>query len=84
MLEQLHGDGVPLDELRKAIDEHRLTLLPVDQVLGGGGKYTLPEVADRAGLSAEFLGKQRQASGCRAPTQASRSSATRTSRPRRT
>ncbi|MEA2399444.1 MAG: adenylate cyclase [Thermoleophilaceae bacterium] len=56
-----------LDELREAIEEHRLTLLPVDQVLGGGGKYALSEVADRADLPLDFLGKQRQALGLPAP-----------------
>lgn len=58
---------MPLDELRKAIDEHRLTLLPVDQVLGGPGKYTAEEMAEKAGLPVEFLLRQQQALGLPRP-----------------
>ena len=53
LLEQLADDGFSLDELKKAAEEDRLALLPVERVLGA--RYTIDEVAKRAELSAEQL-----------------------------
>ncbi|MQA76102.1 MAG: adenylate/guanylate cyclase domain-containing protein, partial [Solirubrobacterales bacterium] len=51
LLTELAEDGVPLEELRRAVAEDRLVLLPVERVLsGGGGRYTAAEIAQRAGL----------------------------------
>jgi adenylate cyclase len=56
LLERLHADGVPLDELRTAVEESRLVLLPVERALGfKSGVYTREEVADRAGVDLDFL-----------------------------
>ena len=63
LLEQLLDAGVSLDELKAAVAEDRLTLLPVERVLSGDGEYTLSEVADRADLSTEFLGRHVAALG---------------------
>ena len=43
LLEQLHDAGVPLEELRQAVAENRLALVPVELALGGEGKYTAAE-----------------------------------------
>ena len=45
--------GATLDELRTAVAEDRLVLLPVERVLGG--RYTSTEVAERSGVPAEQL-----------------------------
>jgi adenylate cyclase len=56
LLEQLADDGVPLDDLRRAVTEDRLALLPVERVLEGEGRrFTASEVAERAGVSEELL-----------------------------
>jgi adenylate cyclase len=56
LLEELADDGVPLDELRQAVAEGRLALLPVERALAPPGpRHTFAEVADRAGLEPEFL-----------------------------
>jgi adenylate cyclase len=54
LLEHLLADGATLEELRKAVAEDRLALLPVERVLAGEGKYTSREVAERSGLDPEF------------------------------
>ena len=49
LLDELYDGGVPLEELRRAVAEDRLVLVPVERVLGGGApKYTLERVR-RAG-----------------------------------
>jgi adenylate cyclase len=50
LLEQLAGEGVPLEELRDAVAVGRLTLLPVERrIAGDGPRYTPREVAELAG-----------------------------------
>ncbi|MDX6581707.1 MAG: adenylate cyclase [Solirubrobacterales bacterium] len=64
LLQELAGDGVPLDELRHAVEEDRLALLPVERFLeGGGGDYTIKEVAEKAGVDPELLIQLRGALG---------------------
>ena len=64
LLTELADEGVPLDELRTAVAEDRLALLPVERVLGGGKeRLTTAEVADRAGIDEEFLRRQWRALG---------------------
>ncbi len=53
LLERLAADGVGLDELKAAVAEDRLVLLPVERELGG--KLTGEEVAQRAGIPTEQL-----------------------------
>ena len=56
LLEKLEDDGVPLDELRIATKENRLPLVPVERVLGGGGRrYSAEEISELTGLDQEFL-----------------------------
>ena len=61
LLEQLAADGAPLDELKLAVAEDRLALLPVERVLAGEGRYSARELADLAGLDEEFQHRQMRA-----------------------
>ena len=47
LLERLEGEGMPLEELRAAVQEGRLAVLPVEHALGGEPRYTLAEIAER-------------------------------------
>jgi len=68
LLEELAADGVPLEELRAAVGAGRLTLLPVERALDGRGpRYTLGEVAEKAGVDVELLKRFRAALGVPAP-----------------
>ena len=64
LLAELAEDGVSLDELRVAVEEDRLALLPVERVLSGGEeRLTAHEVAERAGVDEDFLRRQWRALG---------------------
>jgi adenylate cyclase len=63
LLEQLLDAGVSVEELKAAVDEERLALLPVERVLSGDGQYTLADVAERAELDPELLRRHRLALG---------------------
>lgn len=68
LLEELAAEGVPLEELKRAVAEDRLSLLPVERVLAGEGpRYTAVEVAERAGVEVELLERQRRALGLSVP-----------------
>ncbi len=67
LLERLHGDGVPLEDLRAAVDERRLAVLPIEHLLIGEARYSLREVAERAGIPVEVLGRQLRSLGAAAP-----------------
>ena len=68
LLDLLHADGFPLDELRRAAHEDRLVLLPVERVLGGGPpKYTLDALAQRAGATRELALANLRAAGLPVP-----------------
>jgi adenylate cyclase len=56
LLEELAGDGVPIEELERAVAEDRLALLPVERVLSGGGaRYSANDIAEKAGVDVRFL-----------------------------
>ena len=64
LLAELAADGVPLSELRQAVHEDRLTLLPVERALTGGGPRFRPaEVAELSGVDREFLDREWRAMG---------------------
>jgi adenylate cyclase len=67
LLDELHEEGVPLEELRQAVEEQRLALLPVERLLGGEPRHTAREVADRAGLDLDTLLATRRALGLPVP-----------------
>jgi adenylate cyclase len=54
LLDLLSGEGATLEELRRAVVEDRLALLPAERVLAGEGKYTPSEVAELGGLEPGF------------------------------
>jgi len=58
--------GVSVEELRRAVEEDRLVLLPVERAFDrGADSYTGAEVAEASGLDPEFLGRLLQALGRR-------------------
>jgi adenylate cyclase len=63
ILRDLHADGVPLQELQKAVEENRLMFLPVERALREEPRYSAREVADRSGVDLEVLTQQWQALG---------------------
>jgi adenylate cyclase len=63
LLEQLSEAGVSDDELRKAVEEQRLALLPVEHALGAERTLTAEEAASRAGVSVDFVKRHRRALG---------------------
>ncbi len=63
LLEQLLDAGVSVEELKAAVTEDRLALLPVERVLSGDGEYTLADVAERTGLDPDLLRRHRIALG---------------------
>jgi adenylate cyclase len=64
LLGELAADGVGLDELRRAVAEDRLALLPVERILsGGGGRYTAAELSERSGVDADFIAREWRALG---------------------
>jgi adenylate cyclase len=68
LLEQLAEDGVSVEELRQAVEEDRLALLPVERVLEGeGSRYSAAEVAERAGLDLDFFVREHRNLGLPVP-----------------
>src|SRR5919107_5518473 len=64
LLRELYEDGVSLDELRTAVTQGRLALLPVERTLTGTGpRYTPDQVAEATGLDRTFLDRQWRALG---------------------
>jgi len=68
LLEDLAKDGVPLEELKRAVEEDRLVLLPVERVFEEGTeRYTAQEIAACAGLEQDFLVRLMRALGAPIP-----------------
>jgi adenylate cyclase len=65
LLSRLHEEGFSLDELRQAVKERRLALLPVERVLGG--TYTASEIEEQTGLPAEMMIRIRRLMGLPKP-----------------
>ena len=63
LLRRLHADGVSLEDLRRAVEEDRLALLPVERAVRGEVKYTATEIAQEAGLSRDVIAAVRRAAG---------------------
>jgi adenylate cyclase len=61
LLERLASEGVSLEELKAAVAEDRLVLLPVELELGG--RYTAAQIAERAGVAPDLPIKVRRALG---------------------
>jgi adenylate cyclase len=68
LLQELSEQGVSLEELRKAVEEDRLVLLPVERAFDADSdRYTATEVAEASGLEPDFLGRLLQALGAPIP-----------------
>jgi adenylate cyclase len=64
LLEQLEGEGVPLQELREAVAVGRLTLLPVERgIAGDGNLYSPREIAELSGGELDLLQRASAALG---------------------
>lgn len=61
LLEQLIDHGFTTDELKVAVAEHRLALLPVDRLLRG--TYTATDAQERTGFPAELMTRVRRLHG---------------------
>ena len=68
LLEQLAAEGVPLAELRAATRDGRLVFVAAERVVGGTPRYSVREVAERAGVRPEFIMALRRANGLPVPT----------------
>jgi adenylate cyclase len=67
LLQGLLERGVTLEELKAAVAEDRLVLLPVERVLGG--RFTAAEVAEQSGVPADQLRRVWRALGFAPPNQ---------------
>jgi adenylate cyclase len=56
-----------VEELRQAVEEERLVLLPVERVLSGEPRYTASDLAREAGVDPELIARQRRAMGLPVP-----------------
>jgi adenylate cyclase len=63
LLDELHGDGVQLEELRQAVAEDRLALLPVERLISSDVRYSAREICEETGLDLDFFQAQRRALG---------------------
>ena len=68
LLKELTDQGVSLEELKRAVEEHRLVLLPVERVFDeGADRYTVAEIGEKSGLDPGFLARLLQALGAPIP-----------------
>src|SRR5215211_2753225 len=63
LLDELHADGMPVEELARAVREQRLALLPVERLLGSEECYSQRDIAERSGRDLEDLQATRRALG---------------------
>jgi adenylate cyclase len=67
LLEKLSDAGVSDDELKKAVEEQRLALLPVEVALGGDRRLTIEDVASRADVPPDLVKRHVRALGLPMP-----------------
>jgi adenylate cyclase len=67
LLDHLHDEGCGVDELRQAVEEDRLVLLPVERLLAGEAKYSQRDLAEESGFELEQLSAFRQSLGLPVP-----------------
>jgi adenylate cyclase len=67
LLQDLVKDGASIEELKDAVAESRLALLPVERALTGKPKYSLEEICELADVDLDFMRRQVQASGLPVP-----------------
>jgi len=70
LLQELTDQGVSLEELKEAVEEDRLVLLPVERVFEEDAhRYSAAEIAEKSGLEPEFLARLLQALGAPIPNE---------------
>lgn len=67
LLERLDSRGVPLEELRAAVDERRLAVLPVEHLLAGEPRFSLSDVSERSGVDPDVLAREMRSLGVVVP-----------------
>jgi adenylate cyclase len=67
LLDELHSQGVSVEELRRAVHEDRLVLLPVERILTSDARYSAREISERTGTELEFFQAHRRALGLAVP-----------------
>ncbi len=67
LLDELHAGGVELEELRQAVAEDRLALLPVERLISSDTRYSAREICEETGLDLDFFQAQRRALGLAVP-----------------
>ena len=67
LLDRLHSQGVPVEELERAAAEDRLILLPIERALFGEARLTAAQLADEVGLPLEWLQRSWRAMGLSIP-----------------
>jgi adenylate cyclase len=67
LLDELQEEGVPLAELRRAVQEDRLALVPVERVLASEPNCTARDVSERSGMDLDYFLASRRALGFPVP-----------------
>ena len=67
LLERLAGENVPLEELRAAVEEGRLAVLPFERLLAGEPRFSTQEISERSGVPIELLERQWRSVGLAVP-----------------
>src|SRR5688572_22981644 len=63
LLDRLHAEGCDVEELRRAVEEDRIALLPVERLLGRDRLYSAHDLVERTGMSLEYIRADRRAIG---------------------
>ena len=67
LLDELHEQGMDVEELRRVVAEDKLVLAPVARALSSEARYTAREIAEQAGVEPAFLAASRRALGLPVP-----------------
>jgi adenylate cyclase len=67
LLDELEDEGVPLAELKRAVAEERLALLPVERVLAPAPDCSARDVSQRSGMDLDYFLASRRALGFPVP-----------------
>jgi adenylate cyclase len=67
LLDELHGKGCSAEDLRQAVAEERLALVPLERLLGGEERYTARELEKKSGVPLDWLQASRRSLGLAVP-----------------
>jgi adenylate cyclase len=67
LLDELHEQGMEVEELRRVVAEDKLVLAPVARALDSEARYTAREIAEQTGIDLAFLAASRRALGLAVP-----------------